>query len=103
MVVRLLASSTDTRRNKSNNHAKFAVTPHWRSAVLVEYITQRFHQKLGGIRVNSQEIFAQHISDQHHWKKSNRAYRKEMKLFALIYNAGVSLKTLQRMSPMKEQ
>jgi hypothetical protein len=27
MVVRLLASSTNTRRNKSNSHAKFAVTP----------------------------------------------------------------------------
>jgi hypothetical protein len=28
MVVGLPASSTDTRRNKSNSHAKFTVTPH---------------------------------------------------------------------------
>jgi hypothetical protein len=26
---------------------KFAVTPHWRSTVLVEYYTQRFHWELG--------------------------------------------------------
>jgi hypothetical protein len=26
---------------------KFAVTPHRRSAVLVKYLTQRFHRKLG--------------------------------------------------------
>jgi hypothetical protein len=47
MAVRLPAGSIDTRRNKSNSHAKFAVTPHWRSAVLVKNLTQRFHQKLG--------------------------------------------------------
>jgi hypothetical protein len=37
-------------RNKSNGHAKFAVTPHRRSMVLVEYSTQRFHWKLGRTR-----------------------------------------------------
>jgi hypothetical protein len=50
MVVRLPASSTDTRRNKNNSHAKFAVTPHRRSTVLVEHPTQRFHRELGRIR-----------------------------------------------------
>jgi hypothetical protein len=50
MVVRLSASSTNTRRNKSNGDAKFAVTPHRRDTVLVEYSTQRFHRKLGRTR-----------------------------------------------------
>jgi hypothetical protein len=36
MVGGLLASSADTRGNKSNSHAKFAITPHQRSMVLVE-------------------------------------------------------------------
>jgi hypothetical protein len=35
MVVRLSTSGIITRGNKSNNNAKFAVTPHRRSAVLV--------------------------------------------------------------------
>jgi hypothetical protein len=47
MVVGLPASSTDTRGNKSNSHAKFTVTPHRRSTVLVKHLTQRFHRKLG--------------------------------------------------------
>jgi hypothetical protein len=47
MVVRLPASGTDIMRNKSNSHAKFATTLHRRSAVLVKYLTQRFHRKLG--------------------------------------------------------
>jgi hypothetical protein len=55
MVVRLPASSTDTRGNKSNSHAKFAATPHRRSTVLVKYPTQRFHWKLGRIRESIRE------------------------------------------------
>jgi hypothetical protein len=47
MVIRLPASSTNTWRNKSNDHAKFAVTPHRRGTVLVEHYTQRFHWELG--------------------------------------------------------
>jgi hypothetical protein len=39
MVVGLPANSTDTRGNKSNSNAKFAVTPHQRSTVLVKYFT----------------------------------------------------------------
>jgi hypothetical protein len=38
-----------------------------------------------------------------HWKKLSRAFRGETKLCALIYNAGVSSKILQKTSPMKEQ
>jgi hypothetical protein len=45
-----LQAVQNTWGNKSNNNAKFAVTPHRRSAVLVKYLTQRFHQKLGGTR-----------------------------------------------------
>jgi hypothetical protein len=40
MVVRLPASSTDIRGNKSDSSAKFAIIPHRRSMVLVEYPTQ---------------------------------------------------------------
>jgi hypothetical protein len=50
MVIRIPASSTNTRRNKSNGNAKFVVTPHWRSTVLVEYSAQRFHRDLGRTR-----------------------------------------------------
>jgi hypothetical protein len=50
MVIRLPASSANTRRNKSNGHAKFAVTAHRRSTVLVEHFTQRFHRELGRTR-----------------------------------------------------
>jgi hypothetical protein len=57
----------------------------------------------GNWKANSQEIFAQPTSDQHHWKKLNHAYRKKTKPCVLTYNAGVSLKTPQRTSPMKEQ
>jgi hypothetical protein len=45
MVVRLPTSSANIQGNKSNSNAKFAVTPHRRSAVLVKYFTQRFHRK----------------------------------------------------------
>jgi hypothetical protein len=46
MVIRLSASSTDIRGNKSYCNAKLAATPHRRSTVLVEYPTQRVHWKL---------------------------------------------------------
>jgi hypothetical protein len=61
MVVRLPASITDTRRNKSNSHAKFTVTPHWRSTVLVEHPTQRFHQELGRVRKSIRKKFSLNI------------------------------------------
>jgi hypothetical protein len=47
MVIRLPASSANTRRNESNGDAKPAVTPHRRGTVLVKYSTQRFHRELG--------------------------------------------------------
>jgi hypothetical protein len=50
MVIRLPASSTNTRRDESNSDAKSAVTPHRRSAVLVKYATQQFHRELGRTR-----------------------------------------------------
>jgi hypothetical protein len=50
MVIRPPSSSTYTRRNKSNGDAKFAVTPHRRSTVLVKHLTQRFHWELGRTR-----------------------------------------------------
>jgi hypothetical protein len=39
MVIGLFAGSTDIRGNKSDCNAKFAIAPHWRSTVLVEYPT----------------------------------------------------------------
>jgi hypothetical protein len=48
MVIRLPTSSTNTRRNKSNDDAKPVVTPHRRSTVLVKHSTQRLYWKLGG-------------------------------------------------------
>jgi hypothetical protein len=40
MVVRLSTSSINTGGNKSNSNAKFVVTPHQHSTVLVKYPTQ---------------------------------------------------------------
>jgi hypothetical protein len=36
MALRLFAGSKNTRRNKGNNNAKFAITPHRCSQVMVE-------------------------------------------------------------------
>jgi hypothetical protein len=47
MALRLPASSKITRRNQGNINAKFAVTPHRRSKVIVEQIRQRNNWKLG--------------------------------------------------------
>jgi hypothetical protein len=51
----------NTQRNKSNGNAKFAVTPHWRSTVLVEYSTQQFHQKLGRTREPIRKKFSLNV------------------------------------------
>jgi hypothetical protein len=48
MALRLLTSSKNTRRNKGNSNAKFAITPHRRSKVMVEQIRKRNYWKLGG-------------------------------------------------------
>jgi hypothetical protein len=47
MAIRLSTSSTNTWRNKSNGDAKPIVTPHRSNMVLVKFLTQRFHWKLG--------------------------------------------------------
>jgi hypothetical protein len=47
MAIGLSAGSADTGGNKGDCNAKFAATPHRCSTVLVEYPTQRIHQKLG--------------------------------------------------------
>jgi hypothetical protein len=46
MALRLLAGSKNTRRNKGNSNAKFAITPHRRSQVMVEQIRERNNRKL---------------------------------------------------------
>jgi hypothetical protein len=48
MALELSASSKNTGRNQGNNNAKFAVTPHWCSKVMVEQIRKRNNWKLGG-------------------------------------------------------
>jgi hypothetical protein len=48
MALRLLTSSKNTRRNRRNNNAKFAITPHRRGKVMVEQIRKRNNWKLGG-------------------------------------------------------
>jgi hypothetical protein len=41
MALRLPASTKITGRNQGNSNAKFAITPHWRSKVMVEKIRKR--------------------------------------------------------------
>jgi hypothetical protein len=48
MAIRLLAVNKNIRRDKANNNAKFAITPHRRSQVMVEQIRKRNNRKLGG-------------------------------------------------------
>jgi hypothetical protein len=48
MAVGLPISSKNTRRNQGNSNAKFAITPHRRSKVMVEQIRKRNNWKLGG-------------------------------------------------------
>jgi hypothetical protein len=48
MALRLLTGSKNTRRNKGNINAKFVVTPHRRSQVMVEQTRKRNDRKLGG-------------------------------------------------------
>jgi hypothetical protein len=48
MASRLSTSSKITRRNQENSNAKFAITPHQRSKVMVEQIRERNNLKLGG-------------------------------------------------------
>jgi hypothetical protein len=48
MALGLFTGSKNIRRNKGNNNAKFAVTPHRRSKVMVDKIRKRNNWKLGG-------------------------------------------------------
>jgi hypothetical protein len=48
MALRLLTGIKNTRRNKGNSNAKFAITPHPRGKVMVEQIRKRNNWKLGG-------------------------------------------------------
>jgi hypothetical protein len=61
MALRLLIGSKNTRRNKGNNNAKFAITPHQRSQVMVEQITKRNNRKLGGTHKAIYEQFQVNI------------------------------------------
>jgi hypothetical protein len=47
MALGLSASSKNIRRNKGNNYAKFAITPHRRGQVMVEQVRKRNNWKLG--------------------------------------------------------
>jgi hypothetical protein len=48
MAFRLLTGSKNIGMNKGNNNAKFAITPHRRSEVMVEQIRKRNNWKLEG-------------------------------------------------------
>jgi hypothetical protein len=48
MALGLLTCSKNTGRNKGNINAKFAITPHWCSKVMVEQIRKRNNWNLGG-------------------------------------------------------
>jgi hypothetical protein len=48
MALGLSASNKNIGRNQGNSNAKFAVTPHQHSKVMVEQIRKRNNWKLGG-------------------------------------------------------
>jgi hypothetical protein len=47
MALRLLTESQNIRGNEGNRNAKSAITPHWRSQVMVKQIAKRNSQNLG--------------------------------------------------------
>jgi hypothetical protein len=47
MAFKLFTGSANIGRNKRNGYAKLAITPHWRSKVVVEQTRERNHWKLG--------------------------------------------------------
>jgi hypothetical protein len=50
MDLGLLTCSKNIRRNRGNSNAKFAITPHRCSKVMVEQFRKRNNWKLGGTR-----------------------------------------------------
>jgi hypothetical protein len=48
MAFRLSTSSKTIRRNQENSNAKFAITPHWCSKVMVKQVRKGNNWKLGG-------------------------------------------------------
>jgi hypothetical protein len=48
MALGLSTSSKNIGRNNGSSNAKFAITPHRRSKVMVEQIKKRNNWKLGG-------------------------------------------------------
>jgi hypothetical protein len=48
MALGLSTSSKNIGRNKENSNAKFAITPHRRSKVMVEQVGKMNNRKLGG-------------------------------------------------------
>jgi hypothetical protein len=49
MALRLLTGSQNIRGDEGNSNAKFAITPHRRSQVMVKQIGKRNNRKLGRI------------------------------------------------------
>jgi hypothetical protein len=85
MVIKLPVSSTNTRRNKSNGNAKFAVTPHRCSTVLVEYSTQRFLRELGRTREPIHKKFSLNIQTPSVTRRNQVMRTEERWNSALLY------------------
>jgi hypothetical protein len=85
MVIRLPASSTNTRRNKSNGNAKFAVTPHRCNTVLVEYSTQRFYWELERTREPIRKKFSLNIQTPSVTRRNQLVHTDERRNSALLY------------------
>jgi hypothetical protein len=54
MAFRLSKSSKTIRRNQGNSNAKFVITPHWCSKVMVKQTRKGKNGKLGGAHKNLQ-------------------------------------------------
>jgi hypothetical protein len=87
MVIRLPASSANTRRNESNGDAKSAITPHRRSAVLVKFSTQRFHRELGRTGESIYKKFSFNIQMPSITRRNQVMRAEEGQNSALLYTA----------------
>jgi hypothetical protein len=65
MALGLFTGSKIIGRNKGNSNAKFAITPHWCSKVMVEQIRKKKQLKAGrNSQSNSQATSSRHTSGQ---------------------------------------
>jgi hypothetical protein len=87
MAIKISSSSANTRRNKSDNNAKFTTPPHRRSTVLVKHPTQRIHRELGQTGKSIRKKFSFDIQMSSINRRSQILYAGKGRNSTIIYPA----------------